>query len=228
MDRIVKLMEDEAAKAVHWLRASALGDCGVGRGAAGGPRLVCRAAGDANHSLCRSTNWNRAWPNERRSWRRRSTSLRREVHEREDAELKNQRLSAQLAHAERITTMGHLTAGLAHELNQPLAAITNYADACDVLLDEAAANRASWRGCMNWSSRRSGPRCARGRSCGGCGISCGPTPRFRRMSPSTPWLRKSSSSAAPRRPAQVRRSCSNCRRRTMSSSPIRFRFSRCW
>ena len=32
--------------------------------------------------------------------------------------------------------MGHLTAGLAHELNQPLAAIANYAEACDVVLDE--------------------------------------------------------------------------------------------
>jgi C4-dicarboxylate-specific signal transduction histidine kinase len=64
-------------------------------------------------------------------------SLRHEAHERELAESKNLRLSTQLAHTERVTTMGHLTAGLAHELNQPLAAITNYAEACDVLLEEA-------------------------------------------------------------------------------------------
>jgi two-component system sensor kinase FixL len=56
------------------------------------------------------------------------------VAEREQAEFKTQRLAAQLAHAARVSTMGHLTAGLAHELNQPLATIANYAEACDVEL----------------------------------------------------------------------------------------------
>src|SRR5262249_44076724 len=63
-------------------------------------------------------------------------SLRREVSERQAAEQANQRLAAQLAHSDRVTTMGHLTAGLAHELNQPLAAIANYTSACEVLLED--------------------------------------------------------------------------------------------
>lgn len=35
-----------------------------------------------------------------------------------------------LAHMERLTTLNAMTAGIAHELNQPLAAITTYAQAC--------------------------------------------------------------------------------------------------
>ncbi|MBU0639727.1 MAG: PAS domain S-box protein [Planctomycetes bacterium] len=36
----------------------------------------------------------------------------------------------ELAHVVRVSTMGEMAAGLAHELNQPLAAITNYAQGC--------------------------------------------------------------------------------------------------
>jgi signal transduction histidine kinase len=41
-----------------------------------------------------------------------------------------QRHQAQLAHVQRLGTMGEMASGLAHELNQPLAAISNYAAAC--------------------------------------------------------------------------------------------------
>jgi len=37
---------------------------------------------------------------------------------------------AQLAHVTRVTTLGEVTASLAHEVNQPLAAIVNNANAC--------------------------------------------------------------------------------------------------
>ena len=36
----------------------------------------------------------------------------------------------QLAHVERLSTMNEMVSGLAHELNQPLAAVSNYAQAC--------------------------------------------------------------------------------------------------
>ena len=140
MDRIVKLMEDEASKAVSSLRASALVIAVlivallVGLG-----WLVVRPATRTIRSQFDEL--------EARVAQRTSElasaleSLRREVRERGDTELKNQRLAAQLTHAERVTTMGHLTAGLAHELNQPLAAITNYADACEVMLASAPSSR---------------------------------------------------------------------------------------
>ncbi len=46
--------------------------------------------------------------------------------QRRQAEEKARRLQAELAHVSRITTMGEMAAGLAHELNQPLTAISNY------------------------------------------------------------------------------------------------------
>ncbi len=50
-----------------------------------------------------------------------------DVTERRRAEQNLAELQAELAHVSRISTMGEMAAGLAHELNQPLTAITNYA-----------------------------------------------------------------------------------------------------
>jgi len=41
---------------------------------------------------------------------------------------------SELAHDLRVSTMGEMVAGLAHELNQPLYAISNYARTCEILL----------------------------------------------------------------------------------------------
>ncbi|MCH8851048.1 MAG: PAS domain-containing protein [Planctomycetes bacterium] len=49
---------------------------------------------------------------------------------RKGAEDKLRQREAQLAHLSRLTTVGEMTAGLAHEINQPLAAIVNYAGGC--------------------------------------------------------------------------------------------------
>lgn len=62
-----------------------------------------------------------------------NSSLLHEIHDREAAQSQSQQLAAQLAHAGRVTTLSHLSTGLAHELNQPLAAIVNYVEACRVL-----------------------------------------------------------------------------------------------
>jgi C4-dicarboxylate-specific signal transduction histidine kinase len=65
-------------------------------------------------------------------------SLQHEVAERKLAESRSRQLAAQLAHADRVAAMGHLAIGLAHELNQPLGAIANYASASDVILTQSA------------------------------------------------------------------------------------------
>ena len=49
-----------------------------------------------------------------------------------ELEARNQR--ARLAHVARLGTLGEMAAGIAHELNQPLAAIANYTQACQRLL----------------------------------------------------------------------------------------------
>jgi two-component system sensor kinase FixL len=68
-------------------------------------------------------------------------SLQHEVSERKLAETRSRQLSAQLAHADRVASMGHLAIGLAHELNQPLGAIANYSSAGDVILSQAGPSR---------------------------------------------------------------------------------------
>ena len=54
-------------------------------------------------------------------------SIQRDITERLRAEAAQQELQNQLAHVGRLTTLGELASGLAHELNQPLAAISNFA-----------------------------------------------------------------------------------------------------
>ena len=50
------------------------------------------------------------------------------------AEEEAHRLQERLTHVSRLATVGEMSAGIAHELNQPLAAVANYAQACDRLL----------------------------------------------------------------------------------------------
>jgi two-component system sensor kinase FixL len=50
------------------------------------------------------------------------------------AEHETYRLQERLTHVSRLATVGEMSAGIAHELNQPLTAVANYAQACDRLL----------------------------------------------------------------------------------------------
>ena len=56
-----------------------------------------------------------------------NAQLRHEIAERIRAEEQLQQQQSQLAHVSRLSTMGQMMAGLAHEVNQPLYAISNYA-----------------------------------------------------------------------------------------------------
>jgi len=61
------------------------------------------------------------------------------ITERRRAEEEARRRQTELAHAARLITAGELAAGLAHELNQPLAAIAAYADGCSRQLHASGA-----------------------------------------------------------------------------------------
>ena len=52
------------------------------------------------------------------------------ITERKQAEERERLRQAELAQVTRLGTMGEMATGIAHELNQPLAAIANYAEAC--------------------------------------------------------------------------------------------------
>jgi C4-dicarboxylate-specific signal transduction histidine kinase len=62
--------------------------------------------------------------------RERTNQLRVESAEREKAEQTVHRTQAQLAHVNRVMTMGELATSIAHELNQPLMAVAVNGDAC--------------------------------------------------------------------------------------------------
>jgi len=60
----------------------------------------------------------------------------RDITDRKRAEAALGEAQAQLAHVTRVTTLGEVTASLAHEVNQPLAAIVNNANVCLALLPD--------------------------------------------------------------------------------------------
>jgi two-component system sensor kinase FixL len=51
------------------------------------------------------------------------------------AEEERRRLQGRIMHVSRLATIGEMAAGVAHEINQPLTAITTYAQACNRLLE---------------------------------------------------------------------------------------------
>ncbi|MHC4132057.1 MAG: PAS domain-containing protein [Planctomycetota bacterium] len=63
-----------------------------------------------------------------------------DITQRKKSEEQLRQTRMELEHASRLITAGELTTGLAHELNQPLCAVTNYADACSNLLNEKVIN----------------------------------------------------------------------------------------
>lgn len=67
---------------------------------------------------------------------------------RRQSEEQARRLQERLWHASRLATVAEMASGIAHQLNQPLAAIANYAQACDRLLARADADHEEVRGAL--------------------------------------------------------------------------------
>lgn len=66
--------------------------------------------------------------------RRLFTGFVRDLTERQEAERRLHEMQQELLHVSRLSTMGQMASTLAHELNQPLAAVTNYVNASRHLL----------------------------------------------------------------------------------------------
>jgi len=64
------------------------------------------------------------------------TGFIRDLTEREDSEARLQQIQNELARLARVNELGEMASTLAHELNQPLAAIANYAQGCVRFLKE--------------------------------------------------------------------------------------------
>jgi PAS domain S-box-containing protein len=68
----------------------------------------------------------------------------------EQAEEALRKTQAELAHITRVTTLGELTASIAHEINQPLAAVISNADACIGWLGRDPPNLDAARRSVEW------------------------------------------------------------------------------
>ncbi|WP_024508029.1 PAS domain S-box protein [Bradyrhizobium sp. ARR65] len=68
----------------------------------------------------------------------------------EQAEQALRKAQAELAHVTRVTTLGELTASIAHEINQPLAAVIANADACISWLERDPPDLAAARTSVEW------------------------------------------------------------------------------
>lgn len=82
-------------------------------------------------------------------------ALRSEISERRRTEQALQEARAELARAARLTAMGELAANIAHEVNQPLAAISNSASACTRWLEADPPNLKEVRLLNSWILRDS-------------------------------------------------------------------------
>ncbi|QKC78525.1 sensor histidine kinase [Mesorhizobium erdmanii] len=74
---------------------------------------------------------------------RSNTALAGEIAERENAEAKVRRLRDDLAQANRLSILGQIAAGVAHEINQPVAAIRTYAENAGRFLESGKTEPAS-------------------------------------------------------------------------------------
>jgi two-component system, LuxR family, sensor kinase FixL len=67
------------------------------------------------------------------------TGFVRDLTERQSTLRRLHELQSELSHVSRLTEMGQMASALAHEINQPLTAATNYLEAAQVLLAGGAS-----------------------------------------------------------------------------------------
>ena len=116
------------------------------------------------------------------------TGFIHDITEREHIQRRAGVLQQELMHASRLSAMGEMASGIAHELNQPLTAIMNYAKAARRHLDRTEPDTAPIADLVDKAggSRPSGRR----RSSSGCGASSSRMRASAAWSPSTRSSRK--------------------------------------
>ena len=78
------------------------------------------------------------------------TERKRAESEARESERRYREAQAELTHVTRVTTLGELTASIAHEVNQPLAGISSNAEACLRWLDRRTPNLDAARRSVEW------------------------------------------------------------------------------
>jgi len=70
--------------------------------------------------------------------------LRKEIDDRRKAESDLRKTRSELVHAAKLAALGQMSAGINHELNQPLAAIRSYTDNCKLFLMKGRLEDTKW------------------------------------------------------------------------------------
>ena len=70
--------------------------------------------------------------------------LRKEIDDRKKAEEALKKTRSELVHAAKLAALGQMSAGINHELNQPLATIRSYADNCNLFLKKGRLEDVNW------------------------------------------------------------------------------------
>src|SRR6202007_591171 len=84
--------------------------------------------------------------------RRLFTGFVRDLTERQTAERRLQDMQSELVHVSRLTALGEMASALAHELNQPLSAITSYLRGAATLLKSEQLDRGRVREALDRSA----------------------------------------------------------------------------
>jgi two-component system sensor kinase FixL len=82
------------------------------------------------------------------------TGFVRDLTERQEAERRLQEMQSELVHVSRLTALGEMASALAHELNQPLAAIANYVTGSRQLLARDGADLVKVQGPLERASEQ--------------------------------------------------------------------------
>ncbi|HEY0112036.1 MAG TPA: PAS domain S-box protein [Allosphingosinicella sp.] len=82
------------------------------------------------------------------------TGFVRDLTERQETENRLQELQTELVHVSRLTALGEMASALAHELNQPLAAIANYLTGSRQLLSRESPDLPKVRGAVERASEQ--------------------------------------------------------------------------
>jgi len=70
--------------------------------------------------------------------------LRKEIEDRKRMEIALRNTRSELTHAAKMAALGQMSAGISHELNQPLAAIRSYSDNGRLFLEKGRFDEAMW------------------------------------------------------------------------------------
>ncbi|MDT0499082.1 PAS domain S-box protein [Algiphilus sp. W345] len=82
------------------------------------------------------------------------TGITRDISDRKAVEAEGRRRLNELAHTSRLTALGEMATGLAHEVNQPLTAIISHASACLRMLGSGHADEALMRESLQQIARQ--------------------------------------------------------------------------